>query len=178
MLSNWLPAYDTKRTDLTRLNTLSELKVTLNGFPALLDLSIFGHVNGAKGAECILFPSDAEKIKRYQRRYKPPRPLAIQRLLQRALVLKERLDMTPGLTRFALAKHLGLDPSRITQIRNLLNLAPQIQTYIRNLPPTKHHDLISDHHWMRLSRIRNQELQLRKFGHLQRTSQARHKSCR
>ena len=77
--------------------------------------------------------------------------------------MKHRLDTTPGLTRFVLAEDLRLDPSRITQILNLLNLVPEIQAYIRNLSPTKHHGPIGDCQWMRLARIKDQNLQLKEF---------------
>jgi len=86
------------------------------------------------------------------------------------------LDTNPGLTRLALAKELDLDPSRITQILNLLNLAPQIQTYIQNLSPIRRHNQIGDRQWMRLARIRDQKLQLDEFERLKnllRSSSAR-----
>ena len=129
----------------------------------LLDESTFGRANGARGQEWILRPEEAEAVKKRQRRYQPPRPPPIQGLFQRALKIKQQLDATPGLTRFALAKTLRLDPSRITQILNLLNLAHQIQDYIRSLPPTKHHDPIGDNQWMRLARIRDRAHQVETF---------------
>jgi len=66
-----------------------------------------------------------------------------------------------GINRFTLSKNLGLDPSRITQILNLLRLDAKIQDYIRGLPPSKHHDPIGDHQWMRLARIRESKSQLK-----------------
>jgi hypothetical protein len=115
-------------------------------------------------------PAEADVIKRRQRRYQPPRPPPIQELLKRAHELKHRLDSAPGLTRFALAKDLTLDPSRVSQILNLLNLAPKIQVYIRDLPFTKRHDPIGDYQWMRLARIKDRNLQSQEFERLRNRS--------
>lgn len=131
-----------------------------------IDTSVFGPVNGAKGQERILFPLEAANVRQRQRRYRPPKPPAIQGLLEQARQLKKRLDTTSRLNRFGLAKELGLDPSCITQILNLLNLAPAIRHYILTLPPTKHHSPIGDRHWMRLARIRDQSDQLNEFQRL------------
>jgi hypothetical protein len=158
-----LPASNGHRTDLKHFNPLLDPRIALAGFPCLWDESIFDQVNGAKGAIRILFPPEAQAVRDRQRRYKPPRPPPIQGLLQRADELKQQLDTTPGLTRFALAKNLRLDPSRITQILNLLNLAPQIKAYIKKLPPTKSHDPIGDGQWMRLARILDHARQIREF---------------
>ncbi len=92
-----------------------------------------------------------------------PKPPPIQGLLKKAYNLKKLLDSSPGLTRFALAKRMGLDPTRISQILNLLNLAPRIQTYIRALEPTIHHPAISDRDWNRLTRIRESSQQIAEF---------------
>lgn len=95
-----------------------------------------------------------------------PKPPAIQGLLEKAYNLKKQLDTAPGLTRFALAKRLGLDPTRISQILNLLNLAPRIQAYVQSLEPTIHHPAISDRDWNRLARIRDHVVQTREFDAL------------
>jgi hypothetical protein len=97
-----------------------------------------------------------------QRRYQPPKPPAIQNLLKQAYQLNEMLAKA-GINRFTLSKNLGLDPSRITQILNLLRLDAKIQDYIRSLPPTKRHDPIGDRQWMRLARIRDLKTQLKEF---------------
>jgi hypothetical protein len=144
-------------------NPLLDPRIALGAYFPLIDVSVIGQVNGAKGQIRILFPPEAEAARNRQRRYQPPRPPPIQRLLQRAYELKRRLDTTPGLTRFALAKDLRLDPSRITQILNLLNLAPQIQAYIRKLPLTKCHDPIGDRRWLRTARIQDHNVQIKRL---------------
>lgn len=75
----------------------------------------------------------------------PAAPIAAHpRLLKKAYLLKERLESTPGLTRSALARETGMDPSQTTRLLNLTKLAPEIQSYIRGLPPTTHHPVITD----------------------------------
>ncbi len=80
--------------------------------------------------------------------------------------MQYELNSTPGLTRSALARRLKLDPSRVTQILNVLNLAPQIQDYVRSLEPTKHRNPLTDRDWMRLARIRDHVSQEREFRRL------------
>ncbi len=91
------------------------------------------------------------------------KPPAIQTLLAKAYDLQKTLASTPGLTRFALAKRMRVDPTRVSQILNLLKLAPRIQDYIRTLPPTVHHPVISDRDWNRLSRLRDPLEQIKAF---------------
>ena len=176
-----LPGSNGRRTGLTHFpphsfggpanslvagNPLLDPRIALAAYFPLIDVSIIGQVNGAKGAIRILFPAEAQAVRARQRRYKPSRPPPIQRLLQRAYELKKQLDTTPGLTRFALAKNLRLDPSRITQILNLLHLGPKIRSHIRSLPPTKQRNPIGDIQWMRLARIRNSQAPLKEFDRL------------
>ena len=168
----WLPYFDAKQYSYGPIQQIFERDAGLEGPILHWDESTFSRVNGARGRERILVPEEANGIKSRHRRYQPPRSPPIQGLLQRALKLKEQMDSTPGLTRFALAKDLCLDPSRITQILNLLNLAPEIQTYIRDLPPTKHHDPIGDNSWMHLARINDRTLQFQEFERLRNRSKA------
>jgi|GEM_PF-2376192 len=175
----WLPVSNSNRTDLTLLKEVLRSIGTPNAFLWFVDQARFGYVNRKKGLISLLSPMHAHEVHGRQRRYRPPKPPAIKGVLQTAVCLQHQLDSSPSLTRLALAKRLKLDPSRITQILNLLNLAPKIQDYIRNLPPIKHRHFISDRDWMRLARIQNQELQLREFDRLQPSSLGvRHKSCR
>ena len=176
MFTRWLPCFDGKQYSNGQIQQIFEAESGSDGPILLLDESTFSRVNGAKGREHILVPEEADALKSRQRRYQPPRSPPIQRLFQRAIKLKEQLDATPGLTRFALAKDLRLDPSRITQILNLLNLAPHILAYIRNLPPTKHHDPIGDCEWMRLARIQDHVRQVQEFELLIQSSPAGHRT--
>ena len=163
---NWLRYFDAKQYSYGPMQQIFERDAGLESPILLMDESTFCRVNGARGRERILATEQADAVKSRQRRYQPPLPPPIQRLLQRAYELKQQLDATPGLTRFALAKSLSLDPSRISQILKLTNLSPEIQSYIRDLPFTKRHDPIGDCQWMRLARIKDQTLQSQEFERL------------
>lgn len=47
-----------------------------------------------------------------------------------------RLSATPGLTRAAIAREIGVSRARITQIMNLLKLSPEQQAEILSQPET------------------------------------------
>src|SRR5688572_12108471 len=87
----------------------------------------FGSIFGKHGRKRLVEPPLLEAYQRQKatetRTLQPP---PIQKLLIQAYQLKERLAST-GLIRSALAEEMSLDPSRITQILNLLNLAPAIR---------------------------------------------------
>lgn len=139
-------------------------------FFIIIDRAPFETCGGKKGRILLLSAPEALAVRRRQRRHRPPKQPAIQGALQRGVALRYELESTPGLTRSALARKLKLDPSRVTQILNLFNLAPEIQDYIRNLPPSKHHSQISDDAWMRLARIRDYRLQRQEFDRLLETT--------
>lgn len=103
------------------------------------DESIFGAVNGRRGIKLILTPSEAEILRSQQRRYQvspDPKAPTIQKLLIQAYNLKARLNESPFLTRGALAKEIGMNPSYLTRVLHLLNLAPEIQDYILQMKPS------------------------------------------
>jgi len=66
----------------------------------------------------------------------------------------------------ALARELEVTPTRITQILNLLKLAPPIQAYILGLPPVRNREGLSEKHVRTLCRMPSRKLQLEVFGHL------------
>jgi len=61
---------------------------------------------------------------------------------------------------------MGVTPTRVTQIMNLLRLAPSIQEHILKLPPGKGKEGLSEKHTRTLCRIPDQQLQREVFGHL------------
>ena len=69
-------------------------------------------------------------------RSKSPRPPRIQQDLLEARQLKERLEKTPGLTKTALARELGISRFELIRRQNLLRLAPEIQEQILAMPPS------------------------------------------
>jgi hypothetical protein len=126
----------------------------------------FGIVNRRKGIINVVFPDEAKKIKSQQRRWQKPKPPPIQELLKKAQDLSDSLARTPGLTRDALAKKVGIDPSYLTRILNLLNLAPEIQRYLLMLPPTQTKGLLVESRLKHLARIRDHQTQLIEFEKL------------
>ena len=80
--------------------------------------------------------------------------------------LKKRLDAAPGLTRDALAKEIGLDPSRLTKILRLLNLAPEIQRYVSGMRPAKSRGPLTGRRLMWLAGIPDMDSQVQNFRRL------------
>lgn len=130
------------------------------------DEAEFGAVNGKNGKKRILASDEAQAAKNRQRRYREPRPLRIQVLLKQACRFNGRLDGTPGLTRNALAKEIGINPSYLTRILNLLNLAPKIQRRIVAMPPSAKQGPITECRIKHLARIQNHNLQIKEFERL------------
>ena len=93
---------------------------------------VFGQVNGPRRQKRFLFE---DQFNTYQAS-RGPKPPRVQVLLKTAFQLKERLEMEPRPTQTALAKELGISRVRVTQILNLLRLAPEIQRYILTMPTT------------------------------------------
>ena len=73
----------------------------------------------------------------------PPR---IQTLLRLAFTIQERLRKESGLTMSGVAREMGITPTRVTQIMNLLKLAPSIQEHILKLPPVNGKEGLSEKH--------------------------------
>lgn len=96
----------------------------------------------------IVLPQEVDAIFTLQARLEEPKPPHIQTLLKQAQELKTRLENTPGLTQRDLAKELGIHPSRVTQILNLLNLAPEIQKFILSLPESAVRSRLNER-WLR-----------------------------
>ncbi|MCB4756526.1 MAG: hypothetical protein LHV69_05775 [Elusimicrobia bacterium] len=130
------------------------------------DDSVFGVASGAKGVRLILTPGEAQAVRSRQRRWQEPKPPPIQVMLKQAYHLRARLDATPGLSRARLAKEIGMNPSYLTRILNLLKLAPEIQQYIQELPPSLRKGLITESKLKHVARIPSYAEQLRLFENL------------
>jgi len=92
-----------------------------------------------------------------------PKPPRIQTLLKSAYRLKARLDKAPKLTRAALARQEGMAPSRLTQVLNLLNLAPDIQKRILALPASAQQGAITERRVRTIARMHKRGAQRRAF---------------
>lgn len=119
-----------------------------------------------KGKVKILVPEEAQAIKSGQRRYKLPQPPAVQILLKQAYEIQNRLETTPGLTRDAIAKQLGISPSYLTRILNLVKLAPGIQDYIQSMPPSTKQGPIHENSLKTLARNPDPKAQMSQFERL------------
>lgn len=64
------------------------------------------------------------------------RPPTIQILLRKAQSIEDRLKREPWVTRWEIARELGVTVAYVTRIRNLIHLARPIQEYILSMPPT------------------------------------------
>jgi hypothetical protein len=100
----------------------------------LIDESSFEFVTGPNGKKIMLSPEEA-RVSRASR-IKSPHPPKIQQDLLEARQLKERLEKTPGLTKTALARELGISRFELIRRLNLLRLAPEIQEQIFAMPPS------------------------------------------
>jgi len=130
----------------------------------LIDDSEFGLVLGPNGQKRILFPEEAQIARDNRRR--APHPPRIQRDLLEARQLRERLDKTPGLTKIALGRELGITRFEVIRRLNLLRLAPEIQERIMALPPTSHRCPISKRTLRHITVIPDFERQKEEFRRL------------
>jgi len=132
----------------------------------LPDEAQFDLALGPKGQKLILTPEKAMAVRSRQRRYRQSKPLRIQALLRQACDLQDRLNREPGLTRDALAGEVGMDPSRLTQVLNLLSLAPEIRERILALPPSVSRGTVTERRLRPITRIQDSVRQLLEFERL------------
>jgi len=132
----------------------------------LADEVEFGEVCGPKGGKLLLAPEKAAALRSRQRRYREPKPLRIQALLRQACDLQDRLNHHPGLTREALAREVGMDPSRLSRILGLLNLAPAIRERILALPPSVTRGTLTERRLRPVARLKDPVRQLIEFERL------------
>ena len=133
------------------------------------DQADFGRVNGAKGLARMLSPEEAGLARAQQRRYRRAQSPRIQDILRQAIEFKGRLAAAPGLTRDALAHEVGIDPSHLTRLLRLADLAPEIQGHILALPPTAGRGLLTERRLRAIARIADPGEQLHRFRQLLRT---------
>ena len=74
----------------------------------------FGILNGRTGLKRILLEEECARLQ--QACIRPSRASLIQAAHSRALEIKLRLETTPGLTQSAVARELGVNRARVSQI--------------------------------------------------------------
>lgn len=136
-------------------------------------------VNVQKGKMLILTPDQANILREGQRKHQlapDPKAPTIQKLLIQARGLKAQLDENPFLKRNALAKEIGMNPSYLTRVLRLAELAPEIQDYIMNLEPGIYPGPITESRIRFLARNPDPAHQVEEFHCLrQKKSRARYK---
>lgn len=161
-----LPDSNGRRTGLVNLNGLFWEEDEIDRVFLLWEDFGFGQVNGTKGVRLIMGPAEAETVRSRQKRWQEPKPPPIQVMLQQAFRLKARLDATPGLTRDALAREVGINPSYLSRLLNLLNLAPEIKRFILALPLSQTKGPITESRIKQVARIENHTNQIREFNRI------------
>jgi AraC-like DNA-binding protein len=167
-----LPGSNAKQTGLDQITRFIEEFHPLDdlkGSFLLRDHVDFMGVNGAKGRKQILSPEEGIAARKRQRRYREPKTPFIQTLLKLAYTLKVRLNKSPGLTRDALAKQVRINPSYLTRMLNLLNLAPGIQQHILSMPPETNRGPLTECRMKFIARMTNHKDQLQAFNELLKT---------
>ncbi len=155
-------------TNLTGCPVLTTFDPFCNGQePTILlrDEFYCGILVGRRGKRLLLFGNALDEARKKAQK-RPPEPPKIQSILKRAYELKMRLDSSPGLTRDALAKHMGIDPSYLTRILNLLNLHPEIQKHILAMPLEIKRGPLTERRLIPIARTRDRQVQMEAFHRL------------
>jgi len=98
-----------------------------------------------------------------ERKFQPP---GIQAHLRMALTIQSAIESQPEASKSKLARKFGLTRPRMTQILNLLNLAPEIQDYILAMPPVDGRPPVSERSLRPITLIESHEEQVRIFEQL------------
>jgi len=72
-------------------------------------------------------------------------------------------------SRAELARREGLSKARITQILNLLKLAPEIKDYFKNTPNESVPEFFTERRLRKIATLKNWEAQLKEFQRLRRS---------
>jgi len=111
----------------------------------------------------MVTPEVAETIKATQRQKPPVKEPLIKAMLEQAIFLQNELTADPTLTRSALARKRGLEPTVVTRLLRLTNLVPEIQDYIRSMRPSTHRGRITLRRLVPLARSTDRQYQLEEF---------------
>lgn len=102
----------------------------------------------------------------------PPRPQKMPRiprvveLLRKALGWQELLNNGSGITQAKIASREGFSRPRVTQIMDLLNLAPDIRKHILSMPETMRKPVVTERSLRPIVRLSDQAEQLAAFKSL------------
>lgn len=154
--TNWLPSSSSYQG-------LRELKPSV----VVWHDARFAAVLAAKGRQEILdLNAFRERQAVLAKKVRHPRPPRIQETLKRVHEFRARLAAEPGLTREALAREVGINPTQLTRLLRLFDLAPEIQRHILALPPSIHRSVVTERRLRPIARIKDREEQLATFHRL------------
>lgn len=85
-------------------------------------------------------------------------------MLSQAHYFKFLMKKKPRLTRAALAREFEVTPSYLSRILNLLNLAPEIQKFIQELPPSLRKGPITESRLKGIARMGDPQAQFELFS--------------
>ncbi|MBI5599026.1 MAG: hypothetical protein HY890_04740 [Deltaproteobacteria bacterium] len=124
----------------------------------------FGIVRAGNGGKRLIGEEALQALRESEdRKFQTPN---IQTLLKTAQKLQRSLDRRAGGSQAKLARELGITRARMTQILNLLNLAPEIQDYILSMPPVNGKPPISERSLRPITQIESQKEQVKMFARL------------
>jgi hypothetical protein len=87
----------------------------------------------------------------------------IKTLLLQAIRWKALLESGRVSDQAEIARYEGLSRARVTQIMKLLNLAPEIQNHILNMPKSSHRPDISERSLRHITQLENKREQVAAF---------------
>jgi hypothetical protein len=94
---------------------------------------------------------------------KTPKTPKVAELLRKAMEWKGLLESGKGVTKADIARREGLSRARVTQIMDLLNLAPDIQKYILSMPETVRKPVVTERSLRPIIRFKNHRQQVEAF---------------
>ncbi len=92
----------------------------------------------------------------------------VKELLQQALEWRDLLDSGKVLDQAEIARYEGLSRARITQIKSLLRLAPEIQKYILAMPKIPGRPIVSERSLRPITQIKDSQKQVEAFEAIRR----------
>jgi transcriptional regulator with XRE-family HTH domain len=102
---------------------------------------------------------------------KKPTPAAV--LLKKAEKYAEKLKKREVKSQAEIARKTGVNKARITQIMNLLKLAPEIQDYLKNLTDWSQIQYFTEKRLRPITKTKDHQEQIRKFEEIKRRMESK-----
>ena len=84
----------------------------------------------------------------------------------KALEYQKMLSMGVAKNKAEIARIEGISRARVTQILDLLKLAPEIQNYLMTIEDRKDPKILTERRLRKIAKINNHKLQIKKFQEL------------